>query len=160
MKDTQSHLLYNKEIDGRVSYRPYFCAFEKPKGTYWMIPISHKTEKYHNVLDTKQSKSRFWSRYNTIMFGDVFGKERAFLIQNMCPVTDNELYISGEYPAVVESDFCHQLISEAKHIFNDYSLFPRLIFVDIEEILRRLDRNASIAACHNASVSLPVEIAC
>ena len=65
--------------------RPCFYAFrEKKTGLYWMIPISSKVDKYRGIAN---SKIRRYGYCNTIVFGEVLGRERAFLLQNMFPIT-------------------------------------------------------------------------
>lgn len=72
--------------------RPCFYCFEQD-GYYWMIPISSNVEKYKKIYEEKMK--RYQNRYDGIRFGYVNGQERAFLIQNVCPVT--EKYIESEY---------------------------------------------------------------
>jgi hypothetical protein len=58
-----------------------------------MVPISSRVEKYKALYSAKMS--RYNGQFDGIRFGYVNGKERAFLIQNACPVTDD--YIDSEY---------------------------------------------------------------
>ena len=53
-----------------------------------MVPISSRVEKYHKI---EAHKLRTFGRCNTIRFGTVLGREAAFLIQNMFPVTEKYL---------------------------------------------------------------------
>lgn len=57
-----------------------------------MIPFSSQVEKFHGIYEQKIQKYR---QCDTIVFGEVMGHEKAFLIQNMCPIT--EKYIKNEY---------------------------------------------------------------
>jgi hypothetical protein len=52
---------------------------------FWLVPISSRIEKYKFE---EQKKIKKYGRCNTIRFGTVLGRECAFLIQNMCPVTN------------------------------------------------------------------------
>ena len=72
--------------------RPCFLAIQDYDGLYWMIPISSKVEKFKAIYKHKTQNGK---RCDTICFANVLGNERAFLIQNMFPIT--EKYISGEY---------------------------------------------------------------
>lgn len=77
--------------DGRK--RPCFCAVKDSSSkVFWMIPISSKVEKYKKEHDKKIEK---YGNCDTILFGQVLGHEKAFLIQNMFPTT--EIYIDSEY---------------------------------------------------------------
>lgn len=58
-----------------------------------MIPISSKVDKYKKLYTEKQE--RYKGNFDGIRFGFVNAKERAFLIQNACPVI--EKYIDSEY---------------------------------------------------------------
>ena len=84
-------LMQNKDtIDGVPHSRPCFFAFpdaQVPK-IYWIVPISSKCEKYKRI---EQDKIKKYGQCNTIRFGTVLGRNTAFLIQNMCPATENYL---------------------------------------------------------------------
>lgn len=80
-------LMKNKDtIDGVAHSRPCFLAFPDAKNPaiYWLVPISSRYEKYQKIAQAKIEK---YGRCNTIRFGTVLGRNAAFLIQNMCPVT-------------------------------------------------------------------------
>ena len=57
-----------------------------------MIPISSKVNKYKKYYYNKISK---YGKCDTLVFGDVLGYEKAFLIQNMFLVSSK--YIDNEY---------------------------------------------------------------
>jgi hypothetical protein len=87
------NLIGNKIDDESGSHnRPCYYCF-KQEDFYWMIPISSKVEKYKALYSEKML--RYNGNFDGIRFGYVNGKERAFLIQNACPVTDD--YIDFEY---------------------------------------------------------------
>lgn len=50
-----------------------------------MIPFSSRVAKFRGYYNAKIDK---YGRCDTIVFGDVLGYEKAFLIQNMCPIID------------------------------------------------------------------------
>lgn len=81
-----------------------------------MIPISSKTLKFRRIYEKKLEHSNCC---DTVAFGNVLGCKKAFLIQNMCPVTNE--YISNEYlsnnvPVLLEDNFKRELISKAEKI--------------------------------------------
>lgn len=94
--DSNGRLMKNKE---GVHNRPCFYAFpdKAEPNIYWCIPISSQIEKYEKVAENKIAKQREKGyktpKCNTIRFGEVLGQKRAFLIQNMFPVTPK--YISA-----------------------------------------------------------------
>lgn len=137
-------LMTNKK-DGRM--RPCFYAFkEKDSDIYWLIPISSKLDKYKPIYEKKISKSKK-GECDTIQFGFVWGKERAFLIQNMCPATDayfvNE-YIKNESFVKIDIDFEKELIKKAKKILRhvragrESLVYPKIL--KIEKALKEENR--------------------
>ena len=50
-----------------------------------MIPFSSQVSKFKGIYNKKMQK---YNRCDTIVFGEVLGHEKAFLIQNMCPITE------------------------------------------------------------------------
>lgn len=80
-------LMRNKEaINGQPHNRPCFYAFRDDRtGLYWLIPFSSQVEKFREYYNAKIAK---YGKCDTIIFGDVLGYEKVFLIQNMCPVTE------------------------------------------------------------------------
>lgn len=89
-----SNLMQNKEtINGQSHGRPCFYAFQDMNtGLFWVIPISSQVYKYTAIYNNKIQRH---GKCDTIVFGDVVGHRKVFLIQNMCPVTPK--YIINEY---------------------------------------------------------------
>ena len=89
-----SYLMQNKEkVNGQLHDRPCFYAFQDSNTQlFWMIPFSSQTSKFKGIYNKKMQK---YHRCDTIVFGEVLGHEKAFLIQNMCPIT--EKYMKNEY---------------------------------------------------------------
>ncbi len=89
-------LLENKEIiNGKPHGRPccYLFKFDKNDSyIYWMIPISSKVNKYKLQYDHSIQK---YGMCDNISFGYVLGEKRAFLPQNLFPVTKE--YIDNIY---------------------------------------------------------------
>jgi len=102
--DKERKLMRNKEmVDGKEHGRPCFYAFPDKKNPLilWCVPISSQVDKYTRIYNHKLDKQ--WERgihtpkCNTIRFGEVMGVKKAFLIQNMFPVTAkyiSEIYIN------------------------------------------------------------------
>lgn len=135
-------LMQNKEtINGQLHGRPCFYAFqEKSTGLYWMIPFSSQVGKYRQYYNKKMQR---YHRCDTIAFGDVLGYEKAFLIQNMCPITAN--YIVNEYvdkrtnvPVQVNGTFEAELLGKAKRVLALQRKGVPLIFPDVLSIEAKL----------------------
>lgn len=135
-------LMQNKEtINGQLHGRPCFYAFqEKSTGLYWMIPFSSQVGKYRQYYNKKMQR---YHRCDTIAFGDVLGYEKAFLIQNMCPITAN--YIVNEYvdkrtnvPVQVNGTFEAELLDKAKRVLALQRKGVPLIFPDVLSIEAKL----------------------
>lgn len=84
-------LMQNKENGNR---RPCYFCFNDLESTeiIWFVPISSKIKKYKAIYEKKKKERKVV--YNFV-FGNVLGKEKAFLIQNIFPTT--EKYIESKY---------------------------------------------------------------
>ncbi len=89
-------LLENKEtINGQEHGRPYCYLFKYKNNNddiYWMLPISSQVEKYKNQYQKSITK---YGKCDNISFGYILGEKRAFLPQNVFPVTKR--YIGNIY---------------------------------------------------------------
>lgn len=133
-------LMQNKEgINGVSHNRPSFLAFEESSsGIFWMIPISSQVTKFRYIYNTKVER---FGKCDTISFGNVLGHEKAFLIQNMCPVTNKYIsneYISNNTPVTVDGVFEKELFEKAKKVLalvrrgNKNLVFPDVIKIEKE----------------------------
>ncbi|HBI71721.1 MAG TPA: hypothetical protein DDY59_00850 [Lachnospiraceae bacterium] len=128
-------LMRNKEtMAGQVHDRPCFYAFEDvATGIYWMIPFSSQVNKYRRYYNNKMQR---YHRCDTIAFGHVLGHKKAFLIQNMCPITIQ--YMKNEYidsianvPVRIDGVFEKELITKAKKVLALQRKGTKLIFPDV-----------------------------
>lgn len=123
------------------SDRPCFYAFmDAQTGIYWMIPFSSRVEKYRKIYQNKVNK---YGVCDTIVFGKVLGHEKAFLVQNLCPVTDE--YILNEYidlaanvPVRLNGAFEQRLIKKASKVLALQRRGIKLIFPDVLQIEQKL----------------------
>jgi len=136
------YLMKNKDpIGGKLHDRACFFAFQEcGNKILWLIPISSQFSKYQPIY---QSKIKKYGRCDTIVFGFVLGKCKAFLIQNMCPVTTE--YIENEYidsvaqmPVMVDGKLERELIVKASRVLRLVRQGVKLVFPDILEIESRL----------------------
>lgn len=74
--------------------RPFLCVFadRDAPNIYWLIPVSSRVEKYQKIWLQKMKQH---GACLTLYFAKLFGKKRAFLIQDMFPITDD--YILKPY---------------------------------------------------------------
>lgn len=74
--------------------RPHYYRIQDAEtGVYWMIPLSSRIEKYRKIVEKRESTGRRCDTVYITKLGD--GRESAFLIQDMIPVTSD--YIDREY---------------------------------------------------------------
>lgn len=137
-----SNLMRNKEtINGQVHDRPCFYAFQDSvTEIYWMIPFSSQVSKYRRYYNSKIQR---YHRCDTLVFGNVLGHEKAFLIQNMCPITAQ--YIKNEYfdskanvPVRIDGTLERELIEKAKRVLALQRKGIKLIFPDVLSIESKL----------------------
>ena len=130
-----------KTINGQAHDRPCFYAFQDTNtGLFWMIPFSSQVSKYTTIYNNKLQR---YGKCDTIVFGDVLGHNKAFLIQNMCPVTPK--YIKEEYrdritniPVCVNGMLEKELVLKAKKVLALQKKGFHLIFPDIIKIEKEL----------------------
>lgn len=136
------YLMRNKEtIDGQAHDRPCFYAFQdKSTELFWMIPFTSQVSKFRKYYNDKMNK---YHRCDTIAFGEILGHEKAFLIQNMCPVSSK--YIKNEYidsnslhPVRVDGAFEKELIEKASRVLLLQRKGTKLIFPDVLSIEQKL----------------------
>ena len=135
-------LMHNKEYDsGQMHDRPCFYAFrDNSSRLFWFIPISSKVDKYHTIYD--RISARYGKCY-TIVFGKVLGYEKAFLIQNMCPVSEKYIdkqYLDSlsHYPVRIDNRLEKEIRKKAKTVLAMERHGTKLLFPDVFKIEKRL----------------------
>ena len=133
-----NNLMPNKdETDKGGHGRPCYYSFkEKDSDIMWMIPISSQIEKFDEIYNERIKR---YKSYDGIKFGYVLGKKKAFLIQNMCPVTDK--YILNEYidnatnkPVVINPSLMGELNASARKAVRLYRQGIKIVFANILNI--------------------------
>lgn len=130
------NLMRNHEtVNGVIHDRPCLYAFkDKNTGIYWAIPFSSKVAKYKSIYNKKVEKRGIC---DTIDFGYVLGYEKAFLIQNMCPFTDDYIrneYISNGSPVQLDYNTQKRIIGKAVKVLRLHRQGKPLIFPDVLKI--------------------------
>lgn len=140
-------LMKNKEsVNGKTHSRPCFFAFPDSKNQkiYWIVPISSKYEKFKKIEENKIKK---YGHCNTIRFGTVLGRTAAFLIQNMCPATEQYLieYIDkNSCPIKIDNRVSSDVIKNARDVLAMAKHGVKVVFPDIFEIYHQLEQQLSI----------------
>ena len=135
-------LMKNKETDEAGEHkRPCFFALndEINSNIKWLVPVSSQYEKYLIIVNKKLKK---YGNCNTIVLGNLLGKRRAFLIQNMCPSTEKYLipYMAkNNEPIHIGDSLADKIISNAKEVLNMWKMGINLIFPNVKKIYSQLD---------------------
>ena len=116
--------------------RPCFYCLSL-EGYYWMVPISSQLNKYKTLYEEKCKK---YPDYDGLEFGFVNGAEKAFLIQNVCPVTEE--YISGIYKiqkgtveVTINEDTSSKIKKKVNKVILMHKKHIRITMTDIDKIL-------------------------
>lgn len=130
-----AYLIKNREaINGQEHNRPCFFAFQDFNTLlYWIVPISSKTKKYEKLYSDKLARNGYC---DTLVFGEVLGRKKAFLIQNMCPILPE--FVENEYldpltqqPVRLNGVTEREIISKAKKVLALHRKGIKLIFPDV-----------------------------
>ena len=73
-----------RHMDNKHERRPYYLAVKEENGIIWVVPISHKVDKY------REKMARDSLKHGDSVFchiGKIKGEERAFLTGNVIPVS-------------------------------------------------------------------------
>lgn len=107
----------------------------------WCIPISSKIAKFEAIANKKieNQKNRGIKnpKCNTIRFSDIMGQKRAFLIQNMFPITKK--YVAAPYidrntnnPVTIDRTTEKDILNNARDVLKLVQRgFKTLVFSDI-----------------------------
>lgn len=148
-------LMRNKEVlDGSSYKRPCFFAFPDSKilDIYWIVPVSSQYEKYKKIEQTKIKK---YGQCETIRFGTLLGRNTAFLIQNMCPSTQEYLtpYIDkNNCPIRISSAVSTDVIKNAHIVLAMARRGAKVIFPDVFKIYQTLEQQLLIQSQTNSKL--------
>lgn len=143
-------LLENKEvIDGKQHNRPccYLFKFKRSDDDiYWLIPISSKVPKYESEYNKSIKK---YGICDNISFGYVLGEKRAFLPQNLFPITKE--YIDGVYidkntslPITIPADLMSELNGKARKKIRYNQQGKKFGMSDVQKIYNELLKDLSM----------------
>ena len=103
-----------------------------------MIPISSKVDKYETIYNEKIR--RYNGNFDGIRFGYVNGEKRAFLIQNICPITEE--YIDCIYriqnntrDVTINNKLAEELRKITRKVLRLYDKGIKIVLTDLDKIL-------------------------
>ncbi len=136
-------LMANKEmVNGEVHNRPCYYSFQDDdeKDIYWMIPVSSQTDKY---LEEYNKSIERYNMCDSISFGYLKGQYNAFLLQNMCPVTQKYIlnqyfYADSHNPVHIPNDLKRELNAKARKILRLAKKGKKLTFTNILKMKKEL----------------------
>ena len=124
------------QIGGKRHDRPcyFWMRDNKNQDILWLVPVSTKVQKYTEIMNKKIDRYGFC---DTIVIGKVAGRDNAFLIQNMCPVTANYIrnqYVLNGQPVRITADLQQEIHAKARRTLKKYEKTKAIIFPDIDKI--------------------------
>jgi hypothetical protein len=136
------HLMSNKDnINGKEHKRPCFFAIKDSRtNLIWLIPLSSQVTKFKSLYNHKIAK---YGQCDTIVLGEFMGYEKAFLIQNMFPIT--EVYLNNEYRQPGKTELAKvcgvlekEIATKAQKVLALQRQGKNLIFPDVLKIEKEL----------------------
>lgn len=123
-----------KNHEGNATRPHYFCLKSEKDGIIWFIPMSSKVQKYKTVVENKLKRNK---KCDTIVIGNYRGKDHAFLLQNMFPITEKYIdhidTVKGK-AIQVAAETRREIISKVNKIFILKEKGINLIFPDVDRI--------------------------
>ena len=131
-KVKDDNLMQNKEGG---AYRPaFFCLRDKNTPLLWMVPLSSRVEKYREIYDKQMQK---YGNCLTIVLGEFDGKEVAFLLQNMFPITEyyiEHIHTRNNNPIPVSRSLHQKVRMNMKKLFQLHARGKKVVFPDISRL--------------------------
>lgn len=103
----------DKYMQNKGENRPHYYAIMDSDGIYWMIPVSSKVEKFRAKILDVESKAGA-GRCFLFAIAPVSGRERAFIIAEMFPVTREYIlrpYTVNGKPYIIETGEIQKTLS-------------------------------------------------
>lgn len=109
----------DKCMDNKHESRPHFYAVKDDNGLYWMIPMSSKVEKFRGKIREVEQKVGIGKCF-LFDIAEVSGRERAFIISEMFPVTEYYIlrpYKVGGSPLVIRNQTVQKRLTQKSKKF-------------------------------------------
>ena len=136
------YLMKNKPtVSGVKHNRPCFFAFPDRKNLNisWMVPVSSQHQKYTDIIQKRVAK---YGYCDTVRIEKFLGKDHAFLIQNMCPVTDKYLipYIDKKnQPVRIDNRIAARVTKNAQNVLEKAKHGVKVFYPDVFKIYKSLE---------------------
>lgn len=132
-KVNDDRLMQNKESG---SYRPtFFCMRDHINvGLLWVVPMSSRIEKFQAIHDKQQAK---YGKCLTIVLGEYDGKQSAFLLQNMFPVTEqylDHIHTRNGNPVPVKYTIAQEVRSNMQQLRQLIIRGKQVVFPNIQKL--------------------------
>lgn len=131
-KVNDPNLMQNKE---NGNYRPtFYCLRDEKTSLLWLVPLSSRVEKFQAIYD-KQIKK--YGNCLTIVIGEYDGKQAAFLLQNMFPITEkylDHLHTRNNNPVPVKYSIQTEVNKKMKRILQLHTHGKKIVFPDIARL--------------------------
>lgn len=129
-------------MDNKLENRPHFFSLRVGE-VLWMIPISSKVDKYRTAIARDEAAGKKALFYH---IGVIAGREAAFLIGDMIPVTEKYIVrpytICGNPYVVANSNLVRQLATKAKRylkLVEQHRIRPHVDILSIRNDLIKTD---------------------
>lgn len=132
MKANDPSLMQNKE---NGSYRPtFYCMRDEKTSLLWLVPLSSRIEKFRAIYDKQIEK---YGNCLTIVMGEYDGKQAAFLLQNMFPITEkylDHIHTRNNNPVPVKYSIQTEVSTKMKRILQLHARGKKIVFPDISRL--------------------------
>lgn len=138
---------HNNHMQNKNESRPYFLAIKGCDEIFWLVPISSRVDKYKAKIEKDTEK------FGECLFchiGRIMGRESAFLIGNMIPVTEEYIKkpftVCGAPYVVQDKELIKQIRTRASRylaLVRAKKLSPYVDILEIERILLNRKENAA-----------------
>ena len=122
-------LMQNKE---NGNYRPtFYCVRDEKTGLLWMVPLSSQFAKFKAIHDKQIER---YGKCLTIILGKYDGRDAAFLLQNMFPITEyylNHIHTRNGNPVPVSFSVHQKITVNMKIIKQLLMRGKKIVFPDV-----------------------------
>ena len=124
-------LLKNKENN---HYRPNYYALKDENGLIWAVPMSSQYEKFERIYNEKIAR---YGKCDSIVLGSFDGRQTAFLLQNMFPITDkyiHHIHTRNNNPVYVNHKYQVEINKKIRKLRALTQKGYKVVFTDIERL--------------------------
>lgn len=126
------NLMQNKE---NGNYRPtFYCMRDEKTSLLWLVPLSSRVEKFQAIFNKQMEK---YGNCLTIVMGEYDGKQAAFLLQNMFPITEkylDHIHTRNNNPVPVKYSIKTEISTKMKRILQLHARGKNIVFPDISRL--------------------------